>query len=268
VGLVIDMRMNPRSLSLITFGRVLRIYRESAGITQERFADEIHYSKAWMSNLETGQVAPPLDQIAVMEKLLKIPANVLMCIREQFDNERTPEEARPWAEEERQATALRTFQIALIPELLQTENYARALFGGDEESVRRILDRQAILTRKHPAPPSLYCVLDEAVLRWPRVEGKVMREQLEHLIASTSPPQITIQIIPSDRDHEPRGAFTIASVDGPDVAQMETANGSIITANRDDTTALKATWESIRTFALPHQESIARIQQAIDEQRT
>jgi hypothetical protein len=114
----------------------------------------------------------------------------------------------------------------------------------------------------------LYCVLDEAVLRWPRVDGKVMREQLEYLITSASPPQVTIQIIPSDRDHEPRGAFTIATVDGTDVVHLETALRSIVTANRDDTAALKATWESIRTFALSHQESMTRIQQAIKELRT
>jgi transcriptional regulator with XRE-family HTH domain len=268
VGLVIDMRMNPRSRTLITFGRVLRAFRESAGITQERFADDIHYSKAWMSNLETGQIAPPVDRIPVMEKLLNIPPNVLMYIREQYDDERQQGEARPWDEEEQRATALRTFQISLIPELLQTENYARALFPADEEVMRRILDRQAILTRQDPAPPTLYCVLDEAVLRWPRVDGEVMREQLEHLIASAAPPQVTIQIIPSDRDHEPRGAFTIATVDGTDVALIDTAIRSLVTANRDDTATLKATWESIRTFALSHQESIARIQQAIEERQT
>ena len=67
-----------------------------------------------------------------------------------------------------------------------------------------------------------------------------------------------------DRDHEPRGAFTIATVNGPDVAHIETAIGPIVTANRDDTTALHATWETVRTFALSHQESLDKIQQAIE----
>ena len=262
---VFTMSTNPRNPTLITFGHVLRAFRHSAGITQERFAGNMNYSKAWMSNLETGQIAPPREHIAAMERALGIPPGVLMHIRQQYDNERTAAgRRRPWAEEERQATALRTFQLALIPELLQTENYAHALFPGDEEAVRRILDRQTILTRQNPAPPTLYCVLDEAVLRWPRVDGQVMCEQLQHLIACASPPKVTIQIIPSDRDHEPPGAFTLATTGNGDVAHIETAIGGIVTANRDDTASLHATWESVRTFALSHQESLDKIKQAIE----
>jgi transcriptional regulator with XRE-family HTH domain len=251
--------------TLITFGRIVRIYRNLTGIHQEHLGDIIGRSTGWTSWMEAGKAAPPRELIAIIEETLGIPPNVLLCILEQFENERHHQESRPWAGEERRATTLRMFQIAFIPELLRTESYTRALFPHDDESTQAVLDRQAILTRKDPAPPLLYCVLDEAALRWPRVDSKVMREQLEHLIDSASPPHVIIQVLPADRDHEPRGAFTLATINGTDVAHIETATGAIVTSNHDDTATLRATWETLRAFALSHHESVNRIQQAIDQ---
>jgi transcriptional regulator with XRE-family HTH domain len=235
---------------------------------QESLATRVHYSKAWLSNVETGQVAPHAEQIVALEKALNLPPGALMNIREQFDAESLPRGCRPWTDEERRAAIMRTFQLALIPELLQTESYARALFPGDEASVQTLMVRQAILTREAPEPPRLYCVLDEAVLHQARGGKEVMREQLEVLIAAVSPPRLTVQVVPSGRSPRSLGAFTIATVDGAEVGYVETVIRGIVTGNRDDIADLLAAWEAVRTFALSQQESIDLIQQVLAERWT
>jgi hypothetical protein len=112
-----------------------------------------------------------------------------------------------------------------------------------------------------------YVVLDEAVLYHGRGGAEVMRDQLEHLIASVSP-RLTVQIIRSEMNPRPRGAFTIATVEGGDVAYVETAIRGVITSSREDLTALAASWETIRTFALSQQESLNLIRKVIDEKWT
>lgn len=98
------------------------------------------------------------------------------------------------------ASVIRTYKIQFVPDMLQTEGYARALLRtgypnvSEEEIARRSdlrINRQDVLGR--PDGPQLWAVVDEAVLRRPIGGPLVMREQIQHLIKMTDHPALTLQ---------------------------------------------------------------------------
>src|SRR6266487_3106886 len=107
-----------------------------------------------------------------------------------------------WLEAERAAHALRLWSPILIPGLLQTAEYARALFvaaGEDDERAEELvaarMDRQAILDRVRP--PHVVAVLDEAVLHRLIGTPAVMHDQLTHLAGLSERPNVLVEIVPA-----------------------------------------------------------------------
>ncbi|WP_185792364.1 helix-turn-helix domain-containing protein [Actinoallomurus bryophytorum] len=244
---------------------MVRTFRDAAGVTQKGLAGALGYTNGWVSNVENGQLRPRPEQVTALEHELGVPPGALMNVYEQLDGESLPGWFREWVDEEAAADVLRTFELALVPGLLQTEEYARALLPADQAAVDQRMARQKILARDHP--PTLHVVLDEAVLYRTRGEVKIMRAQLEHLIASVGP-RLTLQIVRSEKNPRSTGAFNIATVDGSEVGYVETIIRGIVTSSREDIAELLAAWEAIRTFALSQEESIDFIRKVIEERWT
>jgi transcriptional regulator with XRE-family HTH domain len=244
---------------------LVRTFRDAAGVTQKGLASALGYTNGWVSNVENGQLRPRPEQVTALEQELGAPPGALMNVYEQLDGESLPGWFREWVDEEDRADVLRTFELALVPGLLQTEEYARALLPDDQAAVARRMDRQKILTRD--PPPMLHVVLDEAVLYRARGGATIMRAQLEHLTASVGP-RLTLQIVRSEKNPRSTGAFNIATVDGSEVGYVETVIRGIVTSGREDITELLAAWEAVRTFALSQEESIEFIRKVSEERWT
>jgi hypothetical protein len=112
----------------------------------------------------------------------------------------------------------------LIPGLLQTEEYARAVLAAahpasPETEVERLvsarMDRQAILDQAEP--PLLWVILDEGVLIRPVGGPAVMRDQIERLVKAARQPRIVLQVVPCGAGAHAglAGQFAIAGFDGP-----------------------------------------------------
>jgi hypothetical protein len=150
---------------------------------------------------------------------------------------------------------VRSFQVALIPGLLQTPDYARAILYGSEADVESRLARQSILT-KEPVPVELYCVLDEAALRRDIGGPTVMHEQLTHLAKLGESENISIRIVPSRRHRGVRGPFAMSTLaNGTQVAQTETAFGGVVSNRAEDVATVTASWEAIGSASLPEDMS-------------
>jgi hypothetical protein len=142
-----------------------------------------------------------------------------------------------WADIEAQATVLRWYEPLVVPGLLQTEDYARAILSARpdgnlddlDEQVAARLARQAVLDRT--ASPQLWCILDEGVLHRAIGGTKVMRSQLYHLAEVADHPKTTIQVIRTGGAHAGLlGGFIIADLDSkPAVVYLETAAQGQIT---------------------------------------
>lgn len=133
---------------------------------------------------------------------------------------------------EAEARKILTFELALIPGLLQTADYARAVFRGgrvvDEAAMERRVEarmaRQRILDRENP--PYLWALVDEAALRRHVGGPDVMRAQLHHLADAAARPNITIQVLPfaAGAHAAMESAFTILefhAADDPTLVYVE-----------------------------------------------
>lgn len=182
---------------------------------------------------------------------------------------------RPFQPYEAEARSLRTFQHVLIPGLLQTEAYARAILethpNTTEEQVNeRVagrLQRQAILSRDDPAPPVLWVLLDENVLHRNVGGPKIMGEQLARVAHMAQRPNITIQVIPAGRPHPGLlGAFVIAHVsDVKSVVYLETAADGQTADDADTCAQIALMFDALRTEALPGSGSLSLIERLAEE---
>ncbi len=194
------------------FGAELRRARAAAGLSQEQLGQRVGYSAAQVGKVETGDRAPSLDFAEGCDGALDtggLFARIYELAR-RWDGG-YPSWFAEWIEAERRATSLSWWEPLLVPGLVQTADYARAIIAAGarysedelEELVNGRIDRQAIFER--PRPPNAMGVVDEGVLRRPdrRRERSCMIScnNWRHMPAD---PSITIQIVP------PRSARTSA----------------------------------------------------------
>ncbi|MFY1597217.1 Scr1 family TA system antitoxin-like transcriptional regulator [Micromonospora sp. WMMD737] len=171
---------------------------------------------------------------------------------------REPAWFRPWTEIEREASGLRWFESAVLPGLLQTEDYARAvltsgpLMADAEAYVDARLRRQAAVLDR-PRPPLLVFVIDEAALL--RGEPEVMQPQLDHLIELARRPNVMIHVLPLRAGLHPgqAGPFIIASTPDGEVGYLDDQATGRIT---NDVVPLWAVWDTVRSVALPRDQTI------------
>jgi len=201
--------------SMKAFGAVLKVFRERASLTQEELAPLINYSPHFVSSVEQGRRLAPADFVERAEKVLDA-FGALRAVAKHVG--RQPGLAawfRLWAEWERTAVSLCAYECRVVPGLLQTETYARAIMLAvpppptEEELRERIdarLDRQKLLTREPPIAFSF--IIEEAVLLRCTGGDEVTREQLDHLVECSRLWNVELQIMPLRHPYH-------AGTDGP-----------------------------------------------------
>jgi hypothetical protein len=173
-----------------------------------------------------------------------------------------PESFRPYAEIEAKAAVLRAFQHSLVPGLLQTEDYARAVMSTKpgateaemEAGVSERLARQQILTRDEPPPPRLCALLDEGVLYRPVASAPVMHDQLIHLVETSQWPLVTIQVVPyAAGGHSGLlGAFNIAELPAAQsIVFMDDVLGGRVAEEAPAVFEVTMCFDALRSEALP-----------------
>lgn len=242
----------------ILLGSQLRRLREVKGLSREEAGYTIRASESKMSRLELGRVSFKERDVADLLILYGVTdadeRDALLSLARQANepgwwhkySNVLPSWLEPYVGLEGAATLIRTYEVQFVPGLLQTEDYARAVMvlgqpgALSEEIERRISlrrDRQQLLTR--PAPPRLWVVVDEAALWRPIGGPDVMRAQLEHLIAVTKLPNVTLQVMPLRfGGHAAEGgAFVIlrfAEPDLPDIVYLEQLTSALYLDKREE----------------------------------
>lgn len=207
--------------ALSLFTDELKAAREQRGWSQADLADRIPYSLSAISMVEALHRAPTRPLALHLDNAFGTPGTFARLERRLRDLP-FPASFRPFAAYETEATALYTFEHSLIPGLLQTPGYARAVLATRpntaEDEVDSLVEarlaRQAVLTREDPPPPLLWALIDEGALYRPVAPAEVMYEQLVYLVAISRRPNITIQVVPySAGGHTGLlGAFSIADL--------------------------------------------------------
>ncbi|MFJ8557403.1 Scr1 family TA system antitoxin-like transcriptional regulator [Streptomyces microflavus] len=193
---------SPTAQMVAEVARTMRIQR---GWTQEQEGQELGYSAAAVSAMETC-AQPASDAMLVeLERVLGNGTGIFLTARRYMRMERLPQQFQDYALLEQDAISLQLFATNVIHGLFQTEAYARALIGGGypplsdervEELVQLRMDRKALFDRD--PLPMIEIIIDEAVLR--RVIGseEIMREQLLYLVECARRRNVTLLVLPLD----------------------------------------------------------------------
>jgi hypothetical protein len=205
---------SPTVLRMI-LGRQLQALREKAGLSHQQAADAIYSSEWTIRRIEAGKGAlKPLNiksllvsygvtDVREIDAFLGLARDASRPGWWHSYGDALPDWFRVAVGLEESASLIRAYEPQVVPGLLQTEGYVRAITAASfpseqqEDSERRValrLGRQDLL--KRPAPPEYWVVLEETVLRRPIGGPKVMRGQIEYLIEAASLPNITVQVLP------------------------------------------------------------------------
>ncbi|KOU28609.1 XRE family transcriptional regulator [Streptomyces sp. WM6372] len=188
-----------------------------------------------------------------------------------------PQEYRDFISLEASARSARTVELSVVPGLLQTPEYARAvtraaLGGLPEPKVDALVDvrlaRQSVL-RADP-PLELSAVLDEAVLRRQIGGPGVMAAQLRHLVQVARLPQVRLQVLPfSVGGHlgltGPFVIFSFPNIADLDVVVLDHLTSSLYLERKEDLEAYSAAFRTIQAHALPPQDSSDLISSLADD---
>jgi transcriptional regulator with XRE-family HTH domain len=280
-------------------GTRLRELRKRKDLTVDQVAAHLECSASKISRIETGQRgAMPRDVRDLCD---------LYGVTEQAERDRLMSLARegkqqgwwqsyelPFATStymglEAEAVLIKDYDSAIVPGLLQSPDYVRALHDDPlpeptraeltpeliEQRVEARSRRQQLLTRKMPAPLEFWAILDEAALH--RVVGgpRVMGAQLKRIVEVVELPNVTVQIIPYSAGAHPalNSTFNILEFASPvpDVVYSEGLAGFIFMDRQEDIRRYEEVFERLSKKSLPENKSIdliSRIGRAYEEMLT
>jgi hypothetical protein len=169
---------------------------------------------------------------------------------------------------EQRASVIKTYEALVVPGLLQTPSYARALLSANPASdvdtqVELRMSRQAILTKQDA--PDLWVIVSQNALEWPVGSDAVMREQLERLLELAGLPNVTIRALPrSVRAHIGlEGSFKVITVKEGDVVYIEACGGGRTTLDLEEAAERRVRFDRIGADALSRSLTVDLIRQEL-----
>ena len=262
-------RQRPQeSPALVAFGRQLRRMREGKGVEQETIAHLTNLSGAQVSRIEAGKRRASRSFAEIVDDYLEA-GSALISLWEDLNKDGHPVPIWfDWPQIEGDAIELTCYQLCVIAGLAQTPAYAKALLKGNEEAVAARLERQKILDKENA--PIVTFLVDEQALHRSVGSPEVMREQLEHLIALSERPNVTVQVVLGSGEHAGNGSsFVLATMaDTSRIAYIETAIRGLTTDDPADLAEVSRVLADIRNRALPGDMSRDFIRKVAEERWT
>ncbi|MEV7339383.1 helix-turn-helix transcriptional regulator [Streptomyces sp. NPDC093544] len=201
--------------SLKAFGAVHKAFRKRAGYTQEEYAPLVQYQPGTVASIEQGRRFPQRRFVERSEEVLEA-FGVLQEVYKHAGRETgLASWFRKWGELEEQAISLYTYENRLVPGLLQSEGYARTLFGARvplltesqiEAQLTARMQRQTLLRER---PNTAFSFIVEEYVFQRRTGGtEVTRELLDHVLGLSELRNVEVQLLPMTRGVH-------AGLDGP-----------------------------------------------------
>lgn len=247
------------------YGKLLRLFRERAGLTQQGLADAIGYSVEQVASVEQGRRAAKLVLTEAAEQVLGA-GGALRVLQDDVDQAKLPAFFQDFASIEVEAVSRLSYDPLLVPGLLQTEAYARALFTAHcpalEEEVIDLhtearLHRQQLLTRTPIVELSF--IIGEVALTNPIGGDEVMAKQLVHLVDSAKLRNVTIQVMPAAYGFHPglNGGFVVLeTAEHRQVGYVESQEVGTVVTDPIQVSAFSSRYGKLRSQALNPEESV------------
>ncbi|MFE1509739.1 helix-turn-helix domain-containing protein [Streptomyces sp. NPDC058726] len=259
---------------LRTVGRVIKMCREREGMTQAGLGTAIRYSEEQVSSVERGRRAATEAFLEAADRVLEA-GGLIAGLKADVEKAKFPKNVRDLAKLEDEAVELCAYANHVVHGLLQTPEYARAIYGMrrppyPEDHVDALVEarlaRQKIFDQ--PSAPVFSFVQEEVTLRRPLGGRMVMRKQLERLLQIGRRRNVEIQVLPTDReDHAGlAGALQLLRLrEGVTVGHMEVQLINRLISDPKDIQILEIRYGIIRAQALTPRESLAYIEKVLGE---
>jgi transcriptional regulator with XRE-family HTH domain len=265
----------------------LRRLREAAKLTSEEVAEQLECSASKISRVETGRVSVSPRDVRDMLEIYGVPPDqrdsLVQLARESrqkgwwhaYGDSVSPHFAT-YLGLEGAASEIRIYEVNLIPGLLQTEEYARAVItAGMVNSPRDEIERRVALRMERQrlaisSPPKVWAVMDEAALRRQVGGPEVMRAQLEYLRELGALRHVSLQVIPfSGGAHPAMGRPFVILAFGeaadPDVVHLEDLTSALWVENVDEVDRYNVFFNHLQATALSFDDSAALMASVLKE---
>jgi transcriptional regulator with XRE-family HTH domain len=248
----------------------LRFYRNKHGMTGTKFGELLGVVRSTVSRMESGELKITEKQAMVLDKTWNTGGHFLRLLT-YAKLGHDPDWFKTHVQYEGRARSIKLFEALLIPGLLQTPEYARALITASrepdmEEHVQARMARQEILSS--PTPPRLWVLLDQFVLERPVGGPEIMKGQLARLLEVWELPHITIRVVPKSVAHIGLdGSFKIIAVAEGNVGYMEAQIGGRTALDGQAVQTLEIRYDQIGAESLSRESSRTLIEQVMETYR-
>ncbi|GLY87818.1 helix-turn-helix domain-containing protein [Actinoallomurus iriomotensis] len=269
-----DARQSP-TVRRRRLARELRRLREAAGLTADEATRQLEWAAGKVNKLERAQAVRP--RVTDIRAMLDLYGLTEETEREALLDLTREARQRGWwtaygplsdtyTEFESEARKISTFELSVIPGLLQTPAYARALQRGwllrDEKEIDRLVElrmrRQRLL--EFDNPPRLWAIIDESAVNRSFGSPETKREQLQRLVDTGPLEHVDIQILPTAAGFHPglAGSFVILDYEqDPSLVYREISPSSLYLEGRDQVEERRRVFKHLSATALGPEESIA-----------
>jgi transcriptional regulator with XRE-family HTH domain len=265
-------------------GAELRQRRERAGLSLEVVAERLECSQSKISRIETGHTSVTVRDVRDMLTIYEATDAEIEELSDLARDARQKAWWHPFTQVlssayvglEAEAQRVRTYEQLVVPGLLQTEAYARAMMltlpkrRAEEVSdrIRVRMQRQSLLDREDDF--FLWVVLDEAAVSRPVGGHEVMREQLHRLVEAAERPNVKIQLLPFELGAHAGMDGTFAILDFQEsrdrsIVFAENATGGLFIDKFDEVQRYLRLFDIIHTAALGPEHTVARIKELVEE---
>ncbi|MFJ8538395.1 helix-turn-helix domain-containing protein [Streptomyces sp. NPDC093591] len=247
-------------------GALVAHFRKKARVTQEQFAEMASIHVDTVGSIEQGRLALQPDRAEQFDELLGTGGALAVLVAKMPVREKIVQFAQGLVDHEQEAVSILSYESLVVPGLLQTRDYCRAVFGyrypalGSETAeqwVEARMERQLIWQRERP--PVGHFILEEGILRREVGGAAVMREQIRQILEYTEPWHMSFQIMPTDRTPH-------ACLDGPMVlletpeherlVHLEVQRASFLLDDPDEVSDYHLKYGMLRSQALSPDESV------------
>ncbi|MEV7390195.1 MULTISPECIES: helix-turn-helix transcriptional regulator [unclassified Streptomyces] len=248
-------------------GALVAHYRKQTRLTQEQFAEMANLHVDTVGSIEQGRLALQSDRAEQFDELLGTGGALTVLVARMPVRERIVQFAQGLVDHEQEAVSLLSYEVQVVPGLLQTRDYCRTVFeyrypaiGSEtaEQWVNARMERQLVWQRDRP--PVGHFVLEESILRRKVGSPEVMREQIRQILEYTEPVHMSVQIMPMDRTPHCGLAGPMLLLETPEherLAYLEVHRASLLVDDPEDVSDYHHKYGMLRSQALSPDESVS-----------
>lgn len=249
----------------------LRVWRIRENLSQAEVGRFCGVDNSRVANWESASAKLPQNHAETLDRVWKTRGHFAR-LRRLAESAHDPNWFDVFTNYERKATMISPYSALVVPGLLQTPDYARALLVGArvvdnvEEVLERRLTRQQVLSGERPA--ELWSLIKESALLDPIGGPAVMRAQLAHLLEMSERPNIVVRVVPREIGAHPGidGSFTLLDTPAGEVARSDAVGGGRVVTDPVKVRGYRVRYDRIGADALsrgPSRSLIAQVMEAM-----